>query len=513
MIRIWILRALGFLQAMILSLLALLPHEQQNQVLRELSHKRQGEGNSTLLQWLGFYKDKSSQKNVLQQLSEFDEKDGQSNTRLTRGYTEQGFESLKRRKHRKKAQRKQSEAHATKMLSNGSNKQGVVRVNTTKMFVHLDYLRVYGDRFSEKEFLQLLSFIDNKYMSINPENSWSCGANARRYEMKIESPSGIVGGCTRKELESGAIVYDVMIQMSGIYFSDKSIKNQWRLLVGLYSRWRLKCTRIDIAIDDKTYGLIPLKQMKKAVNKKNHYGFRKVGETFKGDSFLEREKRKTATTNFGSRESGKYCRVYNHKDKCLRYEVEYKQEYAQLVYESIANLQRTHDVIGDGGSEYKFDEAINSLTPAKLPGIEFIKSISDGIVSKFKCWSRLIASFMGSIAVGMMDFRERCKHKNQKKASKRDVPRLAFWQTFIDLIGGSLSVKVPRKESSLIDTMVWRYKQCVKQEFIQKQGLGAIEYQNYLLVMEQKIKEKMTDSDWKKVEWLRDNSTAWKLAI
>lgn len=506
MVKIWILRALGFLKAMIISLLELLPHQQQNQILKELSHKYQGKNNLNLLKWLGLCENKaaddpfddsiqSGQKDVLQKTSKPREKDGHSNTRLTRGYTGKGFESLESRKKREKVEKRSTS------------------VNTTKILTHLDYLRVHGEGYLEEEFRQLLDFIENKYLSVNPEMGWSCGASAKRYETRIDSPNGVVGGFTRRETEDGRIEYDFMIQMSGNYFADKTIKKQCRILQGLYHKWNIKCSRIDIANDDKSYGLIPLKEMKDAHSRGNSYGFKYGALVASKLENFHRDVEQKATTYFGSRESGKCTRVYNHNNECQRFEVEFKREYAQIVFESIANLNRTHDVIDGNGTKFEFDESIRILNKGKLPAIECVKNVVDSITDGVKSWSIVLSRFIGSIALGVMDFRDRKNHKYRKKTSKRDTKRLEFWQRFIDIVGNSLSVKVPKKKSTVMETMGWRSRQCAKQELIQKLGMGAVQYHQYMMTMYKEAEEKMTPADWKLVEWLRDNPTCWKAAI
>ena len=87
------------------------------------------------------------------------------------------------------------------------------------------------------------------------------------------------------------------------------------------------------------------------------------------------------TYYFGGKGSRKLVRIYYHQDKFPRYEAQFRDKYVQVVFSALNNSIDTRE----------FQE-------------------------------KLIA-----IAVGVINFRDRSKLKNPKKAHKGNTKRLFFW--------------------------------------------------------------------------------------
>lgn len=196
-----------------------------------------------------------------------------------------------------------------------------------------------------------------------------------------------------------------MIDIQGSYFTNLSPIEQQSLIKHLSIISQVNCHRIDLAIDDYTYQQIPRDEMVKAHKQGNSFGYQNFTSivTDKGKDSDEK------TDYFGSKNSEKHVRVYNHKNKCMRFETEFKKDSATSVFNEIANLNQ-----GDKSED------------------EFSKTIQQTI---------------GGLAVGAIDFRDKSKLKNQKKACKSKTQRLPFYQQFIDRVGANIQVKPERKSN------------------------------------------------------------------
>jgi hypothetical protein len=172
------------------------------------------------------------------------------------------------------------------------------------------------------------------------------------------------------------------------------------------------CTRIDLAIDDSTFELIPFDKMVSACREKDYTGFRKSklidGDLSSTQGFGER------TLYLGSRLSTEMTRIYNHKNKFLRLEKEYKGEKATLAVDKL--LQ---------SSDYK----------------EF-------------------AQLVANLAIGSVHFLDR--NNDDGSYEDHNVSRcktLPWWQDFLELIGGSFKLSLERKKFSLQATKDWLSRQ------------------------------------------------------
>lgn len=273
----------------------------------------------------------------------------------------------------------------------------------TKLYSHCDYLRVRRDKMPMDTFVLLLEFLDQK-LSCEMEKPWSPGGFAVYYENRIEGIEGIRGGFTVDD--DGCV--STMIDLSGVYFKQLNPIDQWRLFRGLYYTYQMKCSRIDLAIDDSTYSVLPIEEMYKAAKSGCNFGFRKVKAIESGECGNELDE----TKYFGSRESGKMVRGYDHEGECQRLESEFKRRYSDEVYTKLATLERPD----------LFDNKWDNSTAFKM------------FRTSDNCWSNTIQKTMASIALGAIDFRDRKSRKDATRGGFRDSTRCEFYQVLLDKI-------------------------------------------------------------------------------
>lgn len=307
---------------------------------------------------------------------------------------------------------------------------------------HLDYYRCHKGAITYDEFQLIINFIIKEHV-VEFDRPWSPGAGAVFFPHKVIGTRGVVGGFNVDD--DG--LYSFMIDLPGEYFQGMSATDQWRLMMGLHVRYKVKCSRIDIAIDDPTYSIIPVDEMRKACNDKLNFGFRKMiwyeggicGEHLSG------------TLGMGSRNSGKYVRVYDHSRECMRYEVEFKRGYAQPVFEQLATLSRK-----------EYDDTGNNIS-----------SQSEGNISSSDNWDIDVQKTMASIAIGAIDFRDRGNRKDATRAGVRDSKRVDFYQQFIDkidVIPFKIRVSCPAK--TITKTLEWVKRQCAPTLAMLVEGFG-----------------------------------------
>lgn len=314
----------------------------------------------------------------------------------------------------------------------------------SKLHVHCDYLRVTANALTTSAFECLLHFLDKNYI-VSVEHPWSPGSGAIWFDNKISSAKGMVGGWDVDD--DGHI--NCMFDMSGEYFEAISPENQWRLFRGLKYAYQVRCCRIDLAIDDESYELIPIASMRKAYHDSYNFGFRKYRQhiTYESPSSPAQ-----ITDEFGSRNSGRFVRVYDHEGECLRFEAEFKRGYAPEIFDYLAELERP--------------ETIKELTKEDL---EFI--------TEENCneeWNISVQRFMAGLALGAIDFRDRGNSKSAKKAGTKDSKRCKFYQDFVDLMQANLfKVKLAKIPRTAQKTFEWLKRQCSGSLAMFKKGLGA----------------------------------------
>ena len=189
-----------------------------------------------------------------------------------------------------------------------------------------------------------------------------------------------------------------------------------------------KCSRIDIYFDDYNRR-ISFDDLKETAERRDYSGlldFRvtqagkltKPGNTREEISFGKR----------GSRGNGKYLRWYNKElesngeYKCDRWEVEFTQKKADIVFTKLARC--------------------------------------DGSLDAF-------ATLCGSLIAGCITFVHRTGDKNIKR-----LLRYEWWEQIVDLLGGEVKIRVERKKDSLTGKIEWVNRSvapslaCLKKVFV-----------------------------------------------
>ena len=183
----------------------------------------------------------------------------------------------------------------------------------------------------------------------------------------------------------------------------------WRLIRGLYFTYNCKFTRVDLKlrVDRKD---CPIDRVWEEAKKKNMTGVRTapriyVSGEFKGNKFIERK-----TVYLGSKDSDFQLRIY---DPFTNHKIEGKTDIEIQLRDK------------------KAQEAVK-----KLCSIESSLQNADNI-------ERHIGIMIGRIVLGQVDFKERTKDKNIKRAKMLD-----FWQALLDLVGQGIKLVVRVRKSS-----------------------------------------------------------------
>ena len=347
-----------------------------------------------------------------------------------------------------------------------------------------------------------------KYISVEMGRRWNAGAGATIYENKIIAPNGISGGFT-DNLETGKL--DVMIQFSGKYFDGQSVVDQWRLLLGLKHTFKVKCNRIDIAIDDPSYSLIPVDNMVEGCQNNENFGFR----SFKTISSGECGKSLSVTNYFGSRNSGKIVRIYDHNEECHRFEAEFKRGYSQPIFDFISSIKREwfYDV-QETSCNTNFDSEYKRFIEKSLGEKDIcsnLENITNGLHPCKDGFDIILQRILSSIAVTAIDFRDKTGLKDTQRASRRDTVRCDYYQEFIENIGAEIKIKLKPVARTIEKTIAWMQRSVSKSLSIIKDSLGAVEYTNWHSEFISLGQSKQRISDLKVIELIKENKSIIRL--
>ena len=262
----------------------------------------------------------------------------------------------------------------------------------------LDYLRVSTILYTKKSFDRLLADIGLPIPCFENKVSWHPHPGtpkSKKYQNIITSGTGIVLGYTKRLLNKSKkpkYVYDIMIDFTGSYFANFSLLEQIELIYYLNSNWKLKCHRIDVAVDDYSRRLFPINKMIVAYLEDNYFGFKDID-----DSYLDIiDNKLVGTLGIGSRYSSLFIRIYTKHKYFVRWEAEFKQKKAQKLFKDLFNL-----------SKQKTDD------------IRFIKNIQ---------------KTLAHAALDCIDFRDTSSTNSSVNRSKSRTKRLLFWQIFKDKV-------------------------------------------------------------------------------
>lgn len=317
----------------------------------------------------------------------------------------------------------------------------------TKLSAHCDYLRITATHYTGERLKSLLEFLDPKYI-IEEKLPWSAGAGAPWYDNRISGVRGLRGGWSLDEDER----IKVMLDLPGEYWEMRTPTDQWRIFRGLKYCYNVRCCRVDTDIDDPSFSIIPVEQMRNAYYSDKGFGFRKYRHHITKHS---PEDEALITDEYGGRNSGRFVRVYNHENECQRMEAEFKRGYAPEVFDIISDIKRPleHYDISSGSDTSRTAEELNE---------EF---------------DLMIMRKIAAITVGAIDFRDRGKHTSRNGIGVRDSRRLPFYQKFIDFLETThMRVKLPAVPRSVHRTHEWIKRQVSGTLATIKEGLGTADY-------------------------------------
>ena len=271
--------------------------------------------------------------------------------------------------------------------------------------IHLDYLRVSISELTKLSLTRLKNYLFSglNTRTINkPWHPYSEIPKSQKYDYRIVSKAGIALAVKKRAKYKGKntrYVYDVMIDYTGAYFADLSLLEQFELIYCLNANYKLKCHRIDVAIDDYSRELFPLLQMVVAVEMKNCFGFTESNQ----DYLYCRSEGCIGTLALGSRRSEHYVRIYTVHKFFDRWEAELKQGKSQSLFNNLA-----------------------AFSIDKLPDKHQIEKLLKTLV---------LAAFYDK------DFRDKTSISSQKNATKARTKRLLFWSDSLSKIFLSVGIK------------------------------------------------------------------------
>ena len=178
--------------------------------------------------------------------------------------------------------------------------------------IHLDYLRVSISDLTKSSFTKIKNYLFNGLDTRTINKLWHPNPKtpkSKKYPYRIVSDTGVVLAYRKKAKNRGVnkrYVYDIMIEFYGSYFADLDLIEQLNLVCYLNSNYKLKCHRIDVAIDDYSHKLFPLLQISVALERGNYFGFKAIDEEYLCCS----PEGCTGTIGLGSRKHSHYVRIY-----------------------------------------------------------------------------------------------------------------------------------------------------------------------------------------------------------
>ena len=391
--------------------------------------------------------------------------------------------------------------------------------------IKCDYLRIRFKLPSEDKMYELLDYsLGKDNWSILKDVGYSLGRGVPTMANKIQGKFNVIGGydinCideTTQELE-----YNILIDFKGEFLRTKTIVDQWIMMRGLKFAFKGKATRFDIAIDDYSYQLIPLKEMIKGYNDGDNWFFRTYGI-----QFVKKSKKAPVvpTHYFGSRESQSMVRVYNHDLDCMRFELECKRDKADYLFNFFTSLERCKGLWDDWKKVIEFDEKYEGYKGSNLAKIykeevgenKFndwdvinntmnieVDRLGEDYLSNNE-WDSELQKILGSYAVGAIDFRNKDDVSNIDKASRRDCTRCSWWQEFIDLIGIDFKPSIPKPKKNLLKVVKWIHRQVMPSLAMIQEGLGDAEFLEWLFkYLNLSLDNRLSEWQYNQIKFISD---------
>lgn len=304
---------------------------------------------------------------------------------------------------------------------------------------HIDYGTFHFPITSIEGVELIMGFLNRSDEPWKYELGLHCVGNYKFYDHKIYTGNGIIGGFSLPDSEMKDSAGQMILQMSGTYWANRNVVDQWRICMGLHYAYKARCTRLDIAIDDINNNVIPVQQMRDAVISKDYARFLKWSVMESGG--LDEDSMRT--DYYGTRLSDKFVRVYPHNNEYMRFEAEFHREYADEIFRKIAATERDYEA-----------------------------EVSD------EQMERKVQRMLASYALGTLDFVDR--HKNgEYERILSNCERFPWYQKFIDEVGEHLRVRVPRKESTVQRNIRFMKRQVFTSLRSIRLGLGLEKWQEW----------------------------------
>ena len=268
--------------------------------------------------------------------------------------------------------------------------------------VHLDYSRISSINLTKSNLVILVNhlFCGLDTRTINkPWHPHPKTAKSKKYDYRIVSKTGIVLAVKKRAKYKGKntrYVYDIMLDLTGAYFANLSLLEQLKVIHYLNDNFKLKCHRLDVAIDDYSRELFPMLQMAVAIDSGNYFGFTESNQEY----LYCRSSGCIGTLYLGSRHSSHYVRVYTLHQFFDRWETELKRNEAQKLFDNLTVLGSSKPMI--------------------------------------RIASKAIHQALLSAAIGKIDFRNKSQCNLAKNATRARSKRLSFWQGSLDKIFSSI---------------------------------------------------------------------------
>jgi hypothetical protein len=123
----------------------------------------------------------------------------------------------------------------------------------------------------------------------------------------------------------------------------------------------------------------------------------------------------------------------------------------------------------------------------------------DGLaVSVFKNWvsiepenyEALSASYLASSVVGAIDFPDRASNPEEKNLSR--LPKLDWWQAFLDRVGGVVVHSRPRVVRSIERTITWIERQVLRSLVVAREVYGRSSFNAWMAKSMDKAKDNLS---------------------
>lgn len=323
----------------------------------------------------------------------------------------------------------------------GKNKEEVVCIG-------IDYLSVTGRFKTQEEVDSAIDFAVTGFIEDIPQKC--VGKPASRgitWRNSGSSLTGITFYWNRPE-DTGESNYHLCIVMPGGYLSRLGIRNQFRLLTGLWFKFNMAPTRIDIAIDDYKKRLKP-REIWDLCEQNKLAGVKK----YQFISSLGKKNRVSETVYLGSRQSEKFVRVYDtyeqHGTDAIRFELEMKDQKA------VEYVRQTMEIITEASKEQSdwLDIVINMISAVIFGSFDLVTfSVNNDRDNN-----------------GGRYFRDRI----DKSLHLRD----ARLQSLIDdTSGGTLKLACGREKPTIERTLLWLEKQVSQSLGVLREAFGYEKY-------------------------------------